>query len=104
MQDALAGRAPAIVRFLARMQCVPRMLHAQNARFGRPFTPEELADVIQETLLAVWRKLSGYNGLARLETWVYRFCYLEYMRRLRAKRRQRSSSRNRSRARRSSPR
>jgi len=67
------------------MRVVGRLLAARNARLGRPLRDDELEDLTQETLLLVWRKLEGFAGRASLETWVYRFCYLELMNWLRKK-------------------
>ncbi len=71
------------------MRCVPRILSAKNTELGRPLGPAELDDVTQETLLAIWKKLPTYDGRARLETWVFRFCLLELLKRLRGRRRSR---------------
>ena len=87
VRSALAGKRRAIERFVDRMQCVPRMLHARNMTARKPLTNEELEDLVQDTLAAVWNKLPTYNGTAALETWVHQFCYREFMRYLRAKRR-----------------
>ena len=61
------------------MQCVPAILAAQNQRLGRPLGDEDLADAVQDTLIVIWKKLPEFEGRAALETWVYRFCYLELM-------------------------
>ena len=87
VRGALDRDADAIDRFLRRMRCVPRMLAAKNSRMGRPLSSTELEDVVQDTLIAIWRKLDRYNGSVRLETWVFRFAYLELLRSLRELRR-----------------
>ena len=81
--DALAGRQDAIRAFLERMRCVPRMLTARNRQFGRPLADDELEDVVQDTLTALWKKLPSYDGRAALETWAHQFCYFEFMMRVR---------------------
>lgn len=86
VREALAGKRESVRAFLARMQCVPRMLAAQNEKLGRPLSDDELEDVVQETLVAIWRKLPRFDERAALETWVYPFCFFEFMRRLRTKR------------------
>lgn len=83
VRDALRGEASAIDRFVERMRCVPRILSARNGQLRRPLRDEELEDVAQDTLAAVWRKLESYDGQAALETWVHGFCTLELLRRLR---------------------
>ena len=86
VEAALRGDPVAVDRFLERMKCVPRMLAAKNRRLGARLDQTELEDLTQETLMAVWRKLPQYNGAARLETWVFRFCFLELLKRLRRRR------------------
>lgn len=87
VRAVLAGGQRAIDRFLERMRCVPRILTAKNFQLGNPLSDEELEDVVQETLVALWRKLANYNGSAALETWVYRFCFFELLKYLRSARR-----------------
>ena len=69
----------AIQEFEQRMSCVPRILGARNARMGHPVPPEELADLVQDTLILIWRKLPEFEGRSSLETWMYRICILELM-------------------------
>jgi RNA polymerase sigma-70 factor (ECF subfamily) len=59
------------------MRCVPAILRVENARLGRGLRPDELEDLVQDTLVAVWRKIDRYMGEAKLETWVWEFCALE---------------------------
>lgn len=82
VRGARAGQGEVVQEFLVRMRCVPRILAAMNARLRRPLPPEELEDIVQETLVAVWRKLSRYNGTSTLETWVYSFCHFELLKHL----------------------
>ena len=86
MRAALARDPAATDALLERLVCVPRMLAARNRKLGRPLGPAELEDLAQDTLLALWRKLERYNGSAALESWVYSFCFLELMKRLRRER------------------
>jgi len=88
---ALAGEPAGIDELVERLRCIPRMLADRNRRLGGPLQESELADVAQETAVAIWRKLSGFEGRAALETWVYRFAYLELMLRLRKRRRRLAS-------------
>ncbi len=85
VEQVLAGDREAVRRFVERMRCVPRILVRKNAQLGRPLSDHEIEDLGQEVLAALWRKLPQYNGTAALETWAYRFCYLELMRHLRTK-------------------
>ena len=75
----------AMQRFGRRLGCVPRILALQNRRMGRPLGPEDLADVTQESLVVIWRKLDAFDPATHFEAWVYRICFLElmnYMRKL----------------------
>jgi RNA polymerase sigma-70 factor (ECF subfamily) len=85
-RDTLSGRQDACRRFAERMTCVRRMVALNNAKVGHPLQADEQEDVAQETLVAVLRKLGRYDGTATLETWVARFCFLEFMRYLRDRR------------------
>ena len=82
------GDGRSVERFGIRLQCVPRILAAQNARLGRPLGPEDLADLAQEVSLVVWRKLEEYTPQGTLEGWIYRISFLEMMNHLRKRRRQ----------------
>jgi RNA polymerase sigma-70 factor (ECF subfamily) len=77
VMDVLAGKPAARSAFVERMRVVPRVLAARNRRLGRPLQEAELADLVQETLLHLWRKLASYRGDASLETWAYSFSSLE---------------------------
>ena len=88
VQRVLARQASATREFAERMQCLRRAVVSFNQRVGSPLQPDELEDVVQESLLAVLRKLDRYDGTASLETWVGHFCYLEFLRDLRRRRSQ----------------
>ena len=82
------GEGAAIARFIERMRCVAGILAIRNARMGRPLHDEELADLAQDTITAVLRKLDTFEGHASLETWVFHFCEHELRNAVRRKRRQ----------------
>lgn len=86
-RDALAGSADARHEFVELMACVPKFLAVMNARMGRPFSDDALQDVVQETLVEIWRRLDSYAGLASLKTWAHRFCQQVLSSRLRSVRR-----------------
>ena len=77
----------AIATFVARMKCVPRMLTSLNAKLGRPLDEHELADLSQEVLVVVWRRLAKFRGRSAFEAWVYRVCFNLMMNTLRKNRR-----------------
>lgn len=61
------------------------MLSVINSRMGRPFRDHELEDLVQETVLSIWKRRDKYEGLASIETWAYAFCRHHYMNRLRSR-------------------
>ena len=73
---ALLRDACAIEELVDRLACVPRFLRALNRRLGSPLDATGLADLAQDVLGEVWRRLDRYQGIARLETWVFRFADL----------------------------
>ena len=89
VESSLAGDQEAIDRLLLRLRCVPRLIVSRNSRSARRLTQSELDDVVQEALMAVWRKLRTYDGSARIESWAMRFAYLEYLSTLRGRSRDR---------------
>lgn len=94
VSDALAGDARAAESLIARLECVPHILHVKNMQVGGPFSSDELRDLTQDTLEVVWRKLSSFEGRSSLETWVYAFCQHMLMNAIRTKRRQRAPFRD----------
>ncbi len=86
VRSVLGGDPADRESFCVRMRCIGRMLTARNRRFGRPLDDHDIADLAQETALAVWRRLSSYAGRASLETWVYKYCALTMSNALRKKR------------------
>jgi RNA polymerase sigma-70 factor (ECF subfamily) len=85
VRSVLASDPRAREEFAARMDYVGRLLAVLNRRHGRPLKEDELADLAQETLLVVWRKLPEFEGRSRLETWIYRCTSLEFLAALRAR-------------------
>lgn len=74
-----AGDPAAVDQFVDRMSCVRRFLVHRNNRAGHPLAPDELEEVVQDTLFAIWRKLGEYQGRGTLESWAYRFSFLELL-------------------------
>ncbi|QDU69854.1 ECF RNA polymerase sigma factor SigG [Planctomycetes bacterium Pla86] len=65
------------------MRCVPRILTARNAQMGGPLNADDVADLAQDALLRLWKKLGTFAGRSSLEAWAYGFCSLELMNELR---------------------
>jgi RNA polymerase sigma-70 factor (ECF subfamily) len=85
VRAVVRGERPALDSLIARLGVVPGMVTAQNHRAGRPLDPVDEGDVVQNCWLAIWRKLATFEGHSRLETWVYRFCFQEFMNAMRGK-------------------
>jgi RNA polymerase sigma-70 factor (ECF subfamily) len=64
-----------------------RVVTHKNALLGAPLGAGDLEDVVQDALVAIWRKLGEYRGDGTLEAWIYRFSLLELLARLRDRRR-----------------
>jgi RNA polymerase sigma-70 factor, ECF subfamily len=86
---ARTGDPGAIADLTERLACVPAMLRDRHRRLGNPLTAEELAEVEQETLAALWDKLARFEGRASIETWAFRFVSFELHKGLDRRRRQR---------------
>ena len=83
VEGSLRGERHSLTSLVGRLKCVPRILASLNNRMGFQLSEHDLADLSQDTLVVIWRKLESFEGRARLETWVYRICYLEFMNRVR---------------------
>ncbi len=71
-----------------RLRFVARVLAAMNARMGSPLNADDLADLSQDTVVILLRKLDDLTSPESLEGWIYRVCSLELMNCLRRQRRQ----------------
>ncbi len=83
VQRSLLGDDAAQALLVARLSCVSKILHSLNERMGNRLQDQDLADLSQDTLLVILGKLSIFEGRGRIESWAYRFCFLEYMNRIR---------------------
>jgi len=81
------GERDAIREFVQRMRGVRIALSRRNVRVGRPLRDDELEDLIQETLTAIWSKLAEYRGDGPLAAWAHRFAILSFLARLKTLRR-----------------
>ncbi len=87
VERARAGEAAAVDALVERLGCARRFVLLHNQRSGGALGADEVEDTVQETLFAVWRKLDRYAGHGSLEAWVWRFAQLEFLTRLRTRRR-----------------
>jgi RNA polymerase sigma-70 factor (ECF subfamily) len=62
-----------------------RIYHPRLARFvGRIVrSPELVEEVVDDTLLAVWRRADSYNGASQVSTWIFAIAYRKAMKALR---------------------
>jgi RNA polymerase sigma-70 factor (ECF subfamily) len=74
---ARKGDPRARERIAKRFRCIPGILGSRNAKLGFPLRPEDLDDLVQDVVVAVWKKIGHYRGDAPLEGWIYSFCILE---------------------------
>jgi RNA polymerase sigma-70 factor (ECF subfamily) len=84
-QRVLQGEEASAGEFVQRMKCVPRFLNKRNTRLGSPLNDDDLRDLVQDTLEAIWRKLAEYSGKSSLETWAFSFCINQLMNGIRSK-------------------
>ena len=90
VERVLDGDSAARDALIERLACVPRALAAANARLGNALSRDELADLAQDVVLAVWRKLGTFRGDATLESWAWSFCQHELWNRVRRRQRRRA--------------
>lgn len=85
VRDVLQSRSGSSEALVGRLRCLARFMAALNARAGRPFDTHELSDLVQDSLLVVWRKLDRFRGPDGLESWVLKIARFEFQNALRKK-------------------
>lgn len=88
VRAVIAGEEHASEALFERLRCLSRFVAALNQRSGGPFDSHELSDLVQDTLLVVWRKLDRFHGPDGLESWVLRIARFEFQNALRKRFRQ----------------
>lgn len=81
------GEEAAVEAFIERMGIVPQYLAGRNQRLGEPLSEEDVADLVQDVLEVVWRKLESFSGQSCLQTWVIGICTSLLSNAIRTKRR-----------------
>lgn len=71
------GEPESLALLAQRLRSVCRMLAHLDNRAGGLLDDHELADVTQDVIVIVWRKLPQFEGLSTLESWFYGICVLE---------------------------
>ena len=56
---------------------IPALVAHHRARFRASLQGHDEADLVQDCMELVWRKLPEYEGRAALSTWIWRLCHLE---------------------------
>lgn len=79
VRRALQGAPRDLDELVERLRCIPRVLAARNRRMGNRLSPEDVADLAQDTFGTVWKKLDTFRGEAPLEAWIHPFCVLTLM-------------------------
>ena len=85
VRNVLEDKVGAPDALLKRLKCLARFLAALNGRYGRPFDSHELADLAQDAVLVVWRKLDQFQGPNGLDSWALRIARFEFQNALRKK-------------------
>lgn len=86
---AASGRGGAVDRLADRLSCVPALVRSLNGRLGNPLAQEEVEEVVQDALAALWSKLDRFDGRGAIETWAYGFCLTQVLKFLERRRRRR---------------
>jgi RNA polymerase sigma-70 factor (ECF subfamily) len=89
VRAALAGDNQARARLADRLAGLPALVRARHLRMGAPLDPAALEDVTQNVLLALWRKLSRFDGRTGLPGWALGFASFELLKEIARRRRQR---------------
>ena len=74
-REALASRGTARQSLARRLRCIPAFL--RKIAGADSLRGDDLEDLTQQVVAALWSRLDSYDGRAKLETWAYGFCLLE---------------------------
>ncbi len=75
VRAAVAGDEAARDEIARRMDCIPMFLADVHRKGGRsPLDDAALEELARNVVVSVWQRLDSFEGHARLETWIYRFC------------------------------
>jgi RNA polymerase sigma factor (sigma-70 family) len=79
VHSALRAEPAARAALAERMECIPRFLFKIHVQRGRRVPSTMLEDLAQTTSAVVLEKLPEFRGDSRLETWIYRTCWFQYL-------------------------
>jgi RNA polymerase sigma-70 factor (ECF subfamily) len=80
VQAVLRGEESARQGLAERLADLPALLRAKHRRLGSPLTHDQIEDVTQNALLAVWAKLATFDGRSSLPAWALGFGTFEMLR------------------------
>jgi len=92
VRSVVSGELEPVPRLTVRLRSVFRILRYLDQRAGGILDDHELADLGQDVVMIIWRKLPEFEGLSSLESWFFRICVLEHRNAVRRKLRQREQS------------
>lgn len=84
------GDRAAAERLAERLACISAMLRMRERRMGVALTTEERAEIVQDTVAALWGKLGHFTGHRPLEAWIWGFAIRQHYKAI--ERRRRSAS------------
>jgi RNA polymerase sigma-70 factor (ECF subfamily) len=80
VRAVLRGDESAREQLVERLVNLPALLRAKHRRLGAPLRSEQLEDVTQSVLLALWEKLASFDGRVPLPAWAVGFGAFEILR------------------------
>jgi RNA polymerase sigma-70 factor, ECF subfamily len=86
------GDPESLAQLAVRLRSVCRILGYLDQRAGGILDDHELADLTQDVVMIVWRKLPEFEGLSTLESWFYGICVLELRNAVRRRMRRRGAA------------
>ena len=78
-RQALAGDWSALDELERRLACLPAMVRYQARSLGAQLDAHDVEEIVRDTTLALWSKLSRFEGRSTLETWAFRFAMLQVL-------------------------
>jgi RNA polymerase sigma-70 factor (ECF subfamily) len=85
VRKLLANDPAALDTLPRRLACLPAMIRHQNRELGGHLNETDIEDAVRDTIAALWAKLPAFEGRSTLETWVYRFAFLEVLKAIQRK-------------------
>jgi RNA polymerase sigma factor (sigma-70 family) len=82
VRAALQGDEIARLRLSERLAGLPALIRAKHRRMGSPLAHDQVEDITQEVLLALWEKLAAFDGRVPLPAWGLGFATFEILRAL----------------------